>query len=74
MLDQFGNIPDLTGVAGLIVVAILVITNKLVWHTRLAKSEARCDRWEGIALAALGVADKVTTTAEVVTGSKPESM
>lgn len=61
---------DLTGIAGLLLVAILVLTDKLVWHTRLAKAEARCDRWEGIALKALGVADKVTATVESVEESE----
>lgn len=59
------DLPDLTGIAGLVLVALLVLTDKLVWHTRLEKSDARCDRWETIALTALGVADKMTVTGEI---------
>lgn len=55
----------LTGYSSLIVVAVLVITRKLVWHTDLEKAEARSDKWEGIALKALGTAEKLTVQAEV---------
>lgn len=34
-------------------VALAVIRDKLVWHTRLDRALERADRWEGIALAAL---------------------
>ena len=37
----------------LALIALAVITDKLVWHTRLKNSEARADRWEKIALEAL---------------------
>lgn len=56
-MDFFG-IP-LTGidrvgtVAILGVIAVLVIMDKLVWHTRLKKETERADRWEGIALEAM---------------------
>lgn len=65
------------GAAGvLIFVALLVITDKLVWHKRLRLLEAEHakritaleterDHWRGVALTALGVADKMTVSGEV---------
>lgn len=45
---------DRIGAAAIVtIIAILVITDKLVWHSRLKASEARADRWETIALEAL---------------------
>lgn len=40
-------------------VAIAIITDKLVWHTRLKKAEARAEKWEQVALAALGLGARV---------------
>jgi hypothetical protein len=48
---------------GLIILALL--TDKLVWGARLTKAEAQRDRWEQIALRALGVARDLTVQAEV---------
>lgn len=46
-------------------VAVAVITDKLVWHTRYKKALADKDRWEGIALDALrGSAATAVQTAE----------
>ena len=54
------------GVAAVLgIVALLVITDKLVWHKRLKAAEQRADRWEQIALTSLGVAEKLTVHAEV---------
>jgi phage shock protein A len=47
MFDRLG------AVATVMAFALAVITDKLVWHTRLKKAEARADRWEQIALDAL---------------------
>lgn len=58
-------ISEITGTGILVLVAILVITRKMVWHTDLDKAEERTKRWEDIALSALGVADKMTVHAEV---------
>lgn len=58
-------IVEFTGPAALALVALLVITDKLVWHTRLKAAERRADRWESIALSSLGVAEKLTVQAEV---------
>lgn len=44
-----------TAVTVLVVVALAVITDKLVWHTRLKKAEERADRWEAVALEAMTV-------------------
>jgi hypothetical protein len=46
-LDRMGTITVL------ILVALGVITEKLVWHKRYARAVERADRWERIALDAL---------------------
>lgn len=49
-----GDFTDQLGTVALaVLIAWLVITNKLVWHTRLKEVEARAERWERIALEAL---------------------
>lgn len=55
MNEFFGLISpkELSLTAVLVGVAIAVITDKLVWHTRLKAAEKRADRWERIALNAL---------------------
>lgn len=72
MLDK------LTTVVVLSAVALSVITDKLVWHTRLKKAEARADRWEAIALDALATgAQTGVRAAEVavdVVSAIPESV
>lgn len=50
---SLGGLDKLGAMATVTLFAILVITDKLVWHTRLKKSEARADRWEAVALDAL---------------------
>ena len=66
MNDLLGfGIADLTGPAVVVLIALLVITDKLVWHTRLDKAEKRAERWESIALRGLGVAEQLTVHAEV---------
>lgn len=50
-LLPFGG--DLTVVGMAVGFAMLVITDRLVWHTRLTRAEAQRDRWEEIALDAL---------------------
>ncbi len=47
LLDNLSTMVILT------VVALSVITDKLVWHTRLKNANARADRWEKIAIEAL---------------------
>jgi len=57
------------GVAALVIIAIAVITDKLVWHTRYKAETARADRWERIALEALtGPAQAGVRAAEVAVG------
>lgn len=58
-LDRIG------AVTTLIVIAALVIMDKLVWHTRLKTAQARADRWEGIALDLLTSAKASVAAAEV---------
>lgn len=56
MNEILGALPtlDRLGALGtLLVVALAIITDKLVWHTRLKAAEARADRWERVALDAL---------------------
>lgn len=59
MNDLLGVLPSgdtldgLTAAGVLMLVAFGVITDKLVWHTRLKKAEARAERWEKVALESL---------------------
>lgn len=48
-----GAVNDISAVAVLVLIAVAVITDKLVWHTRLKSAQDRADRWEAIALEAL---------------------
>lgn len=43
----------LTAVGTICLIAVLIITDKLVWHTRFKKVQERADRWERVALEAL---------------------
>lgn len=66
MLDTFPpELLNLTGPAALSLIAVLVITRRLVWHTDLREVKTDRDYWKGIALRALGVAEKMTIHAEV---------
>lgn len=66
LLDTFGLTASDAGLGTIVVlIVLLILTDKLVWHKRLRVMEARVEKWEGIALAALGVADKLTVQAEV---------
>lgn len=71
-MDSLFNLAalDRAGLVGvLVIVALGVITEKLVWHTRLKSAEARADRWERIALDALTVgAEAGVKAAEVAAG------
>ena len=64
-LPSIVSLLNLSGPAVLSLVAILTITDRLVWHTRLTSERKRGDRWEAIALQSLGVAEKLTVQAEV---------
>lgn len=62
-LDRIGAVGTLA------LIAILVITDKLVWHTRFRKETERADRWERIALDALSAgAQAGVKAAEVAVG------
>lgn len=63
----WGALNQLGAAATLSLVALLVITDKLIWHRRLRAVEAERDQWRGVALQALGVADKMTVHGEVAT-------
>lgn len=53
----------------LILLALAVITDKLIWHTRYKAANDRADRWERIALDALtGPAQAGVRAAEVAVG------
>lgn len=58
---------NITSVVVLSAIALSVITDKLVWHTRLKKAEARADRWEAIALEALTAGAQAGVKAAEVT-------
>lgn len=61
MLDR------LSAVAILVAVALAVITNRLVWHTRLKAAEDRADKWETVALDALRTGAQAGVKAAEVT-------
>lgn len=63
----------LGAVAVLSIVAVLVITDKLVWHKRLERAVERAERWEKIALDALSIGARsgvraAETVVDVVSG------
>jgi len=72
MSELLGALPSLDRLGGLsvlLLVAIAVITDKLVWHTRLKKAEADRDKWQAIAIKALmGPAQAGVRAAEVAVG------
>lgn len=62
--DFWNNI----GVVGLVVFfGLLVITDKLVWHTRLKRANDRADKWERVALDALVLGAQAGVKAAEVT-------
>lgn len=65
----FGGLPwaDIGTTGLLTLVVLLVLTDKLIWHKRLAKAENERDRWQEVALKSLGVADTLTVQGEVTT-------
>ena len=52
-IPSAGFIDTLSAVGLLVAGALAIITDKLVWHTRLKKAEARAEKWENIALRAM---------------------
>ena len=76
-LSDISVLDKVTTVGVLLATAIAVITDKLVWHTRLKKAEERADRWEAIALDALSAGAQAgvraaETTVELVSALPPE--
>lgn len=76
---EFLNLLDADRIGAVLVivsVAVAVITDKLVWHTRLKKAEERAARWEQVALDALSTgAQAGVTAAEIaaeVVGALPD--
>lgn len=65
MIDNLPITPQYGATAILAFVVLAVITGRLVWHTAVKKAEDRADRWEQVALRALGVSDKAVRHAEV---------
>ena len=59
------QIGQLSGPAVLSVIAILAITDKIVWHTRLRRIEKERDHWRDMAVGLLQTASSLTVTAEV---------
>lgn len=69
-MEQFFSLDALDkagAVAVLVAVALAIITDKLVWHTRLKNAEARADRWESVALQALTAGARAGVKAAEVT-------
>jgi len=67
-MDLLGiPVQDLGATSLLALAFLLVLTDRLVWHTRLNKAEKERDEWKNLALKALGVADKLTVQGEVTT-------
>jgi phage shock protein A len=58
-VDRLGAMTAVT------LIAILVIMDKLVWHTRLKKAEERADKWEAKAWEAVQAAQAGVRAAEV---------
>jgi len=61
LLDKFGAL------AIIVIGAVMVITEKLVWHKRLEKAEARVERLEQMLWDSILVSSKTVGTAEVTT-------
>ena len=51
----------------LIAIALAIITDKLVWHTRLKRAELRAERWEQIAVEALTASAQASVRAAEIT-------
>lgn len=69
-----GVLDKVTAVAVLLMIALAVITDKLVWHTRLKKAEDRADRWEQIAMQALNAGAVAGLRAAEVTSDIVQSL
>lgn len=67
-LDRIGTLAVLS------VVALGVITDKLVWHTRLKRAQDRADRWERVALEALDAGAQAGVRAAEVTAEVIRSL
>lgn len=68
-LFSLATADKVSAVAVVIIVCTLVITDKLGWHTRWERAEARADRWEKVALEALTAgAQAGVKAAEVAVG------
>lgn len=63
-MEALAPLGDYSGTVGLTLIALMVISRRLVWYTDLRRAEARADHWQEVALKALGVSEKVVTTAE----------
>lgn len=64
-----GAVDKVGALTVLILVALAVITDKLIWHKRYEAANQRADRWERIALEALtGPAQAGVRAAEVAVG------
>lgn len=69
LLGALPTIDRIGSVGTFVLFAILVITNKLIWHTRFEKLERDRDKWQRIAIDALtGPAQAGVRAAEVAVG------
>jgi hypothetical protein len=65
MLGIPPEVLNLTGPAALSLIAVMVITRRLVWRSDMQEVKADRDWWRDIALRSLGVSEKMTVHAEV---------
>lgn len=56
-----------SGVTVLLIISILVITDRLVWHTRLKKAEARADKLERMLFELMGIVKPTKVALETTT-------
>lgn len=64
-MDDLGTIANaLGGLGALTVVAWLVITRKLIWHTDMDREVKRSERLERLLFDALGVVEKAADAAD----------
>lgn len=66
-MPEYLNPDQISAVVVLVMISLAVITDKLVWHTRLKRAQERADRWERVALDALTAGAQAGVRAAEVT-------
>ena len=65
-MDVLPYLDKVTAVGVIVMCALAVITDKLVWHKRLEKAERERDEWRDLALRSIGVSERMAGPVEVV--------